>query len=131
MEKEAWAAYQHHRHFDASEIIVALRGPGADSDSVTLRPEHIDANATDQVTRWDDYRAAAPAQISGQPVLLLTNFVAQAGIVCLAADSPTLTAPPHLEALSLSLPLFSFCRTLAVRFTYLPEYEIRKYPPQR
>jgi len=37
LEKNAWAAYQHHRHSDASGIIVALRGPGADSeDTVTL-----------------------------------------------------------------------------------------------
>jgi len=65
LEKEAWSAFQHHRHSDSSGIIVALRGPGADSDTVTLRPEHIDANATYQVTRWDDYRAAPPAKIAG------------------------------------------------------------------
>jgi len=64
-EKEAWAAYQHHRHSDSSGIIVALRGPDADSDSVTLHPEHIDANATYCVIRWDDYHAASPTQIAG------------------------------------------------------------------
>jgi len=65
LEKEAWLAYQHHHHSDSSGIIVALRGPGAESDSVTLRPEHIEANATYQVTRWDDYVASSPAQIAG------------------------------------------------------------------
>jgi len=65
LNKEAWAAFQHHRHSDSSGVIVALRGPGADSDSVTLHPEHIDANATYQVTRWDDYRAAPPIRIAG------------------------------------------------------------------
>jgi len=63
--KEAWAAFQHHRHSDSSGIIVALRGPGADSDSVTLRPEHIDVRSTYQVTRWDDYHQASPTRIVG------------------------------------------------------------------
>jgi len=77
LKKEAWAAYQHHRHSDSSGIIVALRGPGADSDSVTLRPEHIDANATYQVTRWDDYRAAAPAPIAGADLKEIAVTLAQ------------------------------------------------------
>jgi len=64
--EEAWMAFQHHRHSDSSGIIVALRGPGAaDADSVTLRPEHINARSTYQVTRWDDYRASPPARIAG------------------------------------------------------------------
>jgi len=65
LEKEAWTVVQHHRHSDSSGIIVALRGPEAESDSVTLRPEYIDAKATYQVTRWDDYRAGNPARIPG------------------------------------------------------------------
>jgi len=65
LEKEAWAAYQHHRHADGSGIIVALRGPGGDSDSVTLRPEYIDVDGTYQTTRWDDYVASHPVKISG------------------------------------------------------------------
>jgi len=77
LEKEAWAAYQHHRHSDASGIIVALRGPGADEDSVTLRPEHIEANATYQVVRWDDYRAASPTQISGAALKEMAVTIAQ------------------------------------------------------
>jgi len=77
LEKEAWAAFQHHRHSDSSGIIVALRGPEADSDSVTLRPEHIEANATYQVTRWDDYRATPPAQIAGTELRALAVTIAQ------------------------------------------------------
>jgi len=77
LEKEAWAVYQHHRHSDSSGIIVALRGPGADSDTVTLLPEHIEANATYQVVRWDDYRAAAPTQISGAALKELSVTIAQ------------------------------------------------------
>jgi len=65
LEKEAWTAYQHHRHSDSSGIIVALRGPGADSNSVTLHPEHINVRGTYQVTRWDDYRAAPATRIAG------------------------------------------------------------------
>jgi len=65
LEKEAWTAFQHHRHSDSSGIIVALRGPGVDSDSITLRPEHIDVRGTYQVTRWDDYRAAPATRIAG------------------------------------------------------------------
>jgi len=66
LEEESWMAFQHHRHSDSSGIIVALRGPGAaDADSVTLRPEHINARATYQVTRWDDYRASPQTRISG------------------------------------------------------------------
>jgi len=66
LEKEAWMALQHHRHSDASGFIVALRGPGAaDSNTITLHPEHIEANATYRVTRWDDYQAAAPTRIAG------------------------------------------------------------------
>jgi len=65
LEKEAWTAFQHHRHSDSSGIIVALRGPGADSDSVTLRPEHINVRSTYQVTRWDDYVASSPTRIAG------------------------------------------------------------------
>jgi len=77
LEKNAWAAYQHHRHSDASGIIVALRGPGAESDSVTLRPDHIEANATYQVTRWDDYRASPPAQLTGAALKELAITIAQ------------------------------------------------------
>gem|GEM_PF-4172806 len=54
-----------------------MRGPGADSDSVTLSPEHIEANATYQVTRWDDYRAASPAQFSGAAFKELAITIAQ------------------------------------------------------
>jgi len=77
LEKEAWAAFQHHRHSDASGIIVALRGPDADSDSVSLRPEHIEANATYQVTRWDDYRAAPPVRIAGAELEKLAVTIAK------------------------------------------------------
>jgi len=77
LDQEAWAAYQHHRHSDASGIIIALRGPGADSDSVTLRPEHIEANATYQVSRWDDYRAAPPAQIVGSALKEIAVTITQ------------------------------------------------------
>jgi len=65
LQKEAWAAFQHHCHADGSGILVALRGPEADADSVTLRPEHIDVRGTYQVTRWDDYHKAAPTRIAG------------------------------------------------------------------
>jgi len=65
LNKEAWAAFQHHRHSDSSGMIVALRGPGADSDSITLHLEYIDTNATYQVTRWDDYVASDPVEIAG------------------------------------------------------------------
>jgi len=61
----AWAAYQHYRHSDASGVIVALRGLTADSDSVTLRSEQIEADATYQVVRWDDYRASTPTKSAG------------------------------------------------------------------
>jgi len=77
LEKEAWAAFQHHRHSDSSGIIVALRGPGADSDSVTLRPEHIDVRGTYQVTRWDDYRKAPPARIAGAELKEMLVTIAQ------------------------------------------------------
>jgi len=65
LDKEAWLAYQHHRRSDSSGIVVALRGPEADSDTVTLRPEHIDVRSMYQVTRWDDYVASSPARIAG------------------------------------------------------------------
>jgi len=65
IEKDAWTAFQYHRHSDSSGMIVALRGPGTDSGSVTLRPEHIDVRASYQVTRWDDYRAAPATRIAG------------------------------------------------------------------
>jgi len=65
LEKEAWMAYQHHRHADASGIIVALRGPGAETNSLTLRPEHLDVRAMYQITTWNDYQASAPTQIAG------------------------------------------------------------------
>jgi len=65
LDKEAWTAYQHHRRSDASGIIVALRGPGADSETVTLRPEHLDVRGMYQVTRWDDYRKAPATRMSG------------------------------------------------------------------
>jgi len=77
LEKEAWMAFQHHRHSDASGFIVALRGPGADSDTVTLHPDHIEANATYQVTRWEDYRAAPPAQIAGSALKEMVVTIAQ------------------------------------------------------
>jgi len=77
LEKEAWAAYQHHRHTDASGIIVALRGPGAETDSVTLHPEHIDSNATYQVTRWDDYHAAPTTKITGAALKEMTITISQ------------------------------------------------------
>jgi len=77
-EAEAWAAFQHHRHSDSSGFIVALRGPGAaDQDTVTLRPEHIDTNATYQVIRWDDYKAAAPTQVAGAALNELAVTIAQ------------------------------------------------------
>jgi len=65
LEKESWCAWQHHRHSDSSGIILALRGPGTNSDTVTLRPEHTDVRSTYQVTRWDDYVASRPARIAG------------------------------------------------------------------
>jgi len=77
LNKEAWAAFQHHRHSDSSGIIVALRGPGADSDSVTLRPEHIEPNATYQVTRWDDYRAAPAVKSSGAALQKMVVTIVQ------------------------------------------------------
>lgn len=75
--KEVWMALQYHRHSDSSGIIVALRGPDADSETVTLFPEHIDANATYQVTRWDDYRVAAPAQVAGAKLKETVITIAQ------------------------------------------------------
>jgi len=75
--KEAWVAYQHHRHSDGSGIIVALRGPGADVDSVTLNPEHIEPNATYQVTHWDEYRAAPPAKTTGAALNEILVTIAQ------------------------------------------------------
>jgi len=78
LEKEAWAAYQHHRHVDASGIIVALRGPGAQAqDSVTLRPEHIDARATYQVTKWDDYQALPATKMLGTALKELAVTIAK------------------------------------------------------
>jgi len=65
-DKEAWCAYQHHRHSDSSGIVVILRGPEADEDTVTLHPEHIDANGNYRVRRWNDYVAARPVTISGR-----------------------------------------------------------------
>jgi len=77
LSKEAWAAFQHHRHSDSSGIIVALRGPGADSDSVTLRPEHIEADATYQVVRWDDYQASTPTKSAGAALREMAVTIAQ------------------------------------------------------
>jgi len=77
LEKNAWVAYQHHRQSDASGIIVALRGPGAETDSVCLHPEHIEANATYQVTRWDDYRTAPPAKVTGAALKEMTVTIRQ------------------------------------------------------
>jgi len=77
LEKEAWTAYQYHRHSDSSGIIVALRGRGADADSVTLHPEYIDANATYQVIRWDDYRQSPATRISGAALKELAMTIAQ------------------------------------------------------
>jgi len=77
LDKEAWTAFQHHRRSDSSGIIVALRGPGADADTVTLHPEHIDANSTYQVTRWDDYRAAPAVKVTGAALKALLVTIAQ------------------------------------------------------
>jgi len=77
LEQEAWAAFQHHRRSDASGIIVALRGPGADADTVTLRPEYIDVRGNYQVTRWDDYVASSPVNISGAEFKELVVTIAQ------------------------------------------------------
>jgi len=77
LEKEAWIAYQHHRHSDSTGLIVALRGPGGDSDSVILRPEYIDTNATYRIVRWDDYRAAPPTQVAGSDLQTLAVSIAQ------------------------------------------------------
>jgi len=77
LEKEAWTAYQYHRHSDSSGIIIALRGRGADADSVTLHPEYIDANATYQVIRWDDYNKAPSTQLSGAALNELVVTIAQ------------------------------------------------------
>jgi len=77
LENEAWAAFQHHLHSDGSGIVVALRGPGANEDTVTLHPEHIDANAMYQVTRWDDYRAAPAAPIAGAALKDLAVTISQ------------------------------------------------------
>jgi len=63
--REMWAAFQYHRHADARGIIVALRGPRANTLSVTLHPEHIDANATYELIRWNEYRANAPIRVTG------------------------------------------------------------------
>gem|GEM_PF-5929559 len=47
-----WTACHHHNiHSDSSGIIVVLSDLEADSDSVPLHPEHIEAKATHQVTR--------------------------------------------------------------------------------
>jgi len=77
LKEEAWTAFQHHRHSDACGFIVALRGPGAREDSVTLHPEHIEANATYHVTRWDDYRASPPSQVAGAALKELAVTIAQ------------------------------------------------------
>jgi len=77
LETEAWAAFQHHRHADSSGIIVALRGPGADSDSVSLHPEHIDINGTYRVTKWDDYVASSPSEITGGELKEMRITIAQ------------------------------------------------------
>jgi len=78
LEKKAWTAFQFHRHSDSSGFIVALRGPGADSDSITLSPEHIEANATYRVTRWDDYRASSATQVAGATLKELALTIPQA-----------------------------------------------------
>ncbi|KXU34069.1 hypothetical protein AXK11_09055 [Cephaloticoccus primus] len=62
---ESVTAFQHHRHTDSRGIIVVLRGTWPWGETVTLHPQHIDADATYQVTRWDDYRASPPAQLAG------------------------------------------------------------------
>jgi len=77
LETEAWAAFQHHRHSDSRGIIVALRGPGADADTLTLRPEHIDSSATYQITRWDDYCAAPLAQVAGSELKEIAITIVQ------------------------------------------------------
>jgi len=63
--REMWAAFQYHHDADARGIIVALCGPRANTNSVTLKPEYIDANATYELTRWNEYRAMAPVRIPG------------------------------------------------------------------
>jgi len=77
LDKEAWTAFQHHRRSDSRGFLVALRGPGADADTLTLRPEHIDVRSTYQVTRWDDYRQAAPIQIAGAELKELVVTIPQ------------------------------------------------------
>ncbi|KXU35382.1 hypothetical protein AXK12_05270 [Cephaloticoccus capnophilus] len=77
LDKEALAAFQHHRHSDASGIIVALRGPEANADSVTLHPEYIDVGGTYQVTKWNDYRQLPATRISGAALKELAMTIAQ------------------------------------------------------
>ncbi|KXU36551.1 hypothetical protein AXK11_04165 [Cephaloticoccus primus] len=77
LEKEAWMAFQHHRHSDSSGIIVALRGPEAESDSVTLRPEYIDAKVTYRLTKWNNYRATRAVQVSGAELKEIALTIAE------------------------------------------------------
>jgi len=77
LKEEVWTAFQHHRHSDSSGFIMALRGPGNSLDSVTLNPEYIEANATYQVVRWDDYRAAPPTRIAGSALNELVVTIPQ------------------------------------------------------
>jgi len=58
-------------------MIVALRGSGADSDSVTLRPEYINVRGVYQVTRWDDYMASSAVNISGADLKELAVTIAK------------------------------------------------------
>gem|GEM_PF-4537177 len=68
-----------HRYADSHGILVALRGPEADLDSITLKPEHIDTNSTYRVTHWDDYVAAPPTEISGTELKEKIVTIAQTG----------------------------------------------------
>jgi len=45
--------------------MVVLRGPEAHSNTVTLRPEHINASATYQGTWWHNYRKILQTKLTG------------------------------------------------------------------
>jgi len=73
----SWVAFQHHRHSDSRGFIVALRGPGEPHTTVTLNPEHIDADATYQITKWEDYVAASPIKVFGSELKNLVVTIPQ------------------------------------------------------
>jgi len=79
LEMETWMAFQHHRRSDSRGFLVALRGPGANDDdnSKTLSLEHIDANGTYRVTRWDDYVVSSPVEMPGEALKELPVTIAQ------------------------------------------------------